>query len=109
MIDREDVFVIGTNGAMYWKTYKTESGWTTGWTYLGGNLPGQLPNSGVKLASSPTVSLLGYAYEVWAGGTDGYIYLKEYSIGGGTAPQSGTWWPSTTTWSAGMHGPPPGS
>ncbi len=84
LVNREDVFVVGTNGAMYQKTWTAGSGWTTTWANLGG-----------KLTSSPTAATMQYSIEIYARGTDGYLYLKEYFSGGWHA------------WSGGsMQGPP---
>ncbi len=84
LVNREDVFVVGTNGAMYQKTWTAGSGWTTTWANLGG-----------KLTSSPSAATMQYSIEIFARGTDGYLYLKEYFSGGWHA------------WSGGsMQGPP---
>jgi hypothetical protein len=82
-VNREDVFVKGTDGALWQKTWAASSGWS-GWRSLGG-----------KLASSPTVAPEQYTLEVYVRGTDGYLYLDEY--------YSGVWhgWRGGT-----MQGPP---
>jgi hypothetical protein len=65
-MDRLDVWVTGTNGAVWQKTWTAASGWTH-WTSLGG-----------QLTSSPTVAMQKYCVEVWARSPNGYIYLDEY-------------------------------
>jgi hypothetical protein len=81
-MDRLDVWVTGTNGALWQKTWTAGSGWTN-WVSLGG-----------QLSSSPTVAMQKYCIEVWARFTNGYIYLNEYC---------GSW----SGWTGGtMQGPP---
>jgi hypothetical protein len=89
-LNREDVFIVDTNGALCQKTWTAASGWTTTWAYLGGHL-----------TSTPSVAMLAWAIEVHGRFTDGFIYLKEYfDFGGGKGFQ----W---TDWMGGsMDGPP---
>jgi hypothetical protein len=79
------LLVTGTDGAMWQKTWTAASGWS-GWRGLGGHL-----------TSSPTIAWSSqfYALEVYARGTDSYLYLDEY--------YSGVWhgWRGGT-----MQGPP---
>jgi hypothetical protein len=82
VIDRADVYITGTNGAMYQKTWTAASGWSN-WKYLGG-----------YLTSSPSVAMEKYCIEVYARGGNGYLYLNEYC--------NGAW----TGWMGGMLGPP---
>ncbi len=65
----EGVFVEGTTGAMYQKTWTAASGWS-GWQNLGG-----------QLKSSPTVAMQPHAIEVLVRGSNDYIFLKEYYSG----------------------------
>ena len=84
---RLDVFVQGTNGALYHKTYTTTSGWS-GWESLGG-----------KLTSSPAAtSRASGGITVFARGTDGAIWYRDcvggswgnwVSIGGQVAANTG--------------------
>jgi hypothetical protein len=67
--NREDVFVKGTDGAMYQKTWTSASGWS-GWASVGGHL-----------TSSPTAAMEGYSIEILVRGTDGLLYLNEYYNG----------------------------
>ena len=62
----EGVFVAGTDGAMYEKTWSAASGWS-GWQYLGG-----------QLKSSPAVAMNSHAIEILVRWSNDYIYLKEY-------------------------------
>jgi hypothetical protein len=66
-MDRLDVWVTGTNGAVWQKTWTAGSGWSS-WGSLGG-----------QLTSSPTVAMQKYCIELWVRGTNGYIYLNEFS------------------------------
>lgn len=82
-MDRLDVFVEGSSGHVYQKTWTAANGWTTSWVNLGGNL-----------TSSPTAAMQKYCVNVWARFTDGYLYLDEYC---------GSW----SGWMGGtMQGPP---
>ncbi len=65
----EGVFVVGTTGALYQKTWTAASGWS-GWQNLGG-----------QIKSSPTVAMQPHAIEVLVRGINDYIYLKEYYSG----------------------------
>ncbi len=81
--NREDLFVKGTNGGVWQKTWIAASGWS-GWASLGGTP-----------TSSPTAAMAGYAIELVARFTDGYINIQEY--------YSGVW----HGWAGGsMTGPP---
>jgi len=64
----EDVFVEGTNGALYQNTW---TGTWSGWTSLGG----QLTSS--PAAASPASGVI----DVFARGTNGALYQKVYSGG----------------------------
>jgi hypothetical protein len=81
--NREDVFVKGTDGAVWQKTWIAASGWS-GWASVGGTP-----------TSSPTAAMAGYAIELVARFSDGYINIQEY--------YSGAW----HGWAGGsMTGPP---
>lgn len=90
--DREDVFVKGTDGAIYSRTWWTPNGWSPSWV-----------NQGGQPTSSPTAAMEGYSIEVWARFTSGFLMLKEYYDGvwvhPGTANNNG--------WMGGnIQGPP---
>ena len=82
VVDRADIWITGTDGAMYQKTWTAASGWSN-WKYLGG-----------KLTSSPTVDMEKYCIVVWVRWSDGLIYSNEYCAG----PWIG--------WGGPMQGPP---
>jgi hypothetical protein len=82
---RLDIFVQGTNGALYQLTWIMGSGWS-GWASLGGQLSAS--------PSAATFTFYGQIIEVFVRGTNGLIYQKECV--------EGTWHP----WSGGMQGPP---
>jgi len=81
---REDLFVQGTNGALYQNTW---TGTWSGWTSLGG-----------QLSASPTAATFTWAgtinMPVFVRGTNGFIYYKEF--------YGGSW----HDWSTGITGPP---
>jgi len=84
---REDVFVEGTNGALYQKIWNVSSGWS-GWTSLGG-----------KLTASPAATVVDGYIEVVVRGTNGAVYWMEgypsfdqsgwSNFGGQVAPGTG--------------------
>jgi hypothetical protein len=82
-MNREDVFVAGTDGAMWQKTWTAANGWTTTWASLGG-----------QLTSSPAPTTERFSIEVWVRWSDGGIYLREY--------YSGAW----HNWGGPAEGPP---
>lgn len=85
-VGREDVFVDGTNGALYQKTWTATSGWGN-WANLGG-----------KLTASPTAAWpmthITFSIEVYVRNAAGNVCQKEY--------YSGVWY----DWQCGMAGPP---
>ncbi len=72
-VNREDIFVKGTDGAMYQKTWTAASEWTTTWANLGGTL-----------ASSPTAATMQYSVEIYVRGTDGSSTSTNIIAGRGT-------------------------
>lgn len=95
---RLDVFVQGTNGAMYQKVWNG-SGWSN-WINLGG-----------KLTSAPGATSTGNQVGVFAAGTSGTIYYKHWNgaawsgwvnVGGtllsGTSPAAYNWGTSQIGW-----------
>ena len=88
-----DVFVVGTDNALWWRHYQSGSGWGS-WTSLGG-----------RLTSSPAaVSQSSGKINVFVRGTDGALWQREYSNGAwgswsslsgrlasGTGPAASSW------------------
>ena len=87
VINRDDVFVTGTTGAMYQKTWTTANGWTTTWANLGGSL-----------TSSPTAATETFTIEIYVRWSNGNVYQKEYYDSNGAY----CW----HAWQGGMEGPP---
>ncbi len=74
--NRVDLFVKGSSGLMYKKTWTNTAGWSD-WKYIG---------IGGVLGSSPTAASRESSYvEVAVRGTNGAVYGYEYSI-------AGNWW-----------------
>jgi uncharacterized membrane protein len=65
--DRDDLFIIGYNGALYQKTWTAATGWGA-WTSLGG-----------QLTSSPAATSSGFnKIDVFARGKNGSLYERSY-------------------------------
>lgn len=84
---RLDLFVQGTTGAMYNRTWYMPTGWSPNWV-----------NQGGALSASPGAATFTFGgaidIEVFARGTNGLIYQKEFF--------DGQWF----SWMSGIQGPP---
>lgn len=85
-VGREDVFIEGTDHALYQKTWTAASGWGN-WVNLGGYLTAS------PTAAWPTTHIT-FSIEVYVRNADGNVCQKEY--------YSGVW----HVWQCGMAGPP---
>jgi hypothetical protein len=63
----QDVFVIGTDGAVWWKRYTDSSGGYSAWTFVGGKTP-----------SSPSATPMSGGISLWVLGGDAYPWSNGY-------------------------------
>jgi hypothetical protein len=82
--DRLDIFVRGTDGAVYHKYWSPGTGWgpsVDGWEWLGGNIVG----------SPKVVSWGPNRLDIFVKGLDGALYHKYWSPGTGWGPSVSDW------------------